>query len=281
MRIVITGNKGQLGQALEQALIEHTLTGFDLPEVDITDRDALFAAFTTANPDLVIHTAAYTDVEGCARDPALAYRINGLGTQNVALACQQTGAALAHISTNEVLGGDNPDGFEEWAPLNPGNAYARSKAAAEHHVRQLVHSAYIVRIAWAFAPGGRNFVHAILRRARAEGALRVVVDEIGNPTYMKDAAAAIGQLIMTGQYGTYHFVNSGACSRWAFANEILRLAGMSHVRNDPILGSEYRRKSTPPRYGVLHNVAGAALGITLRPWQEALAEYIQENEKHA
>jgi dTDP-4-dehydrorhamnose reductase len=279
MRIVITGNNGQLGQALEKALVEHTLTGLDLPEVDITDRDALFAAVAAANPDLVIHTAAYTDVEGCARDPALAYQINGFGTQNVALACQQTGAALAHISTNEVLGGDNPDGYEEWAPLNPGNAYARSKAAAEHHVRQLAPDAYIVRIAWAFAPGGRNFVHAILRRARAEGALRVVVDEIGNPTYMKDVAAAVGLLIATRQYGTYHFVNSGACSRWAFANEILRLAGMSHVRNDPILGSEYRRKSTPPRYGAMHNVAGAALGITLRPWQEALAEYIQEYEK--
>lgn len=278
MRILITGNKGQLGHALEHALAGHTLTGIDLPEVDITDREATFAAVSAAAPDMVIHTAAYTDVEGCARDPQLAYRVNGLGTQNVALACLERGAALVHVSTNEVLGGDNPAGYEEWMPLNPGNPYARSKAAAEFHVRHLLSRAYIVRIAWAFAPGGRNFVHAILRRARAEGAVRVVADEIGNPTYMKDVAGALRQLITTGQYGTYHLVNSGSCSRWEFAHEILRLAGLTGVSNEPILGIEYRRKSAPPRYGALHNIAGAALGITLRPWQEALAEYIEEFE---
>lgn len=281
MRILITGNKGQLGQALEWALAEHTLAGIDLPEVDIGNREALFAAVQAAQPELVIHTAAYTDVEGCARDPALAYRVNALGTQNVALACQETGAALVHISTNEVLGGDNPAGYEEWMPLNPGNPYARSKAAAEVFVRRLLPRAYIVRIAWAFAPGGRNFVHAILSRARADGALRVVADEIGNPTYMNDVAAALGQLITTGQFGVYHFVNSGACSRWEFANEILRLAGLDGVANQPILGAEFRRKSTPPRFGALHNIAGAALGITLRPWQEALAEYIHQYEREA
>jgi dTDP-4-dehydrorhamnose reductase len=279
MRILITGNKGQLGRALEQTLVEHLLSGLDLPEVDIGDPEAVFAEVRAAEPDLVIHTAAYTDVEGCARDPEFAYRVNALGTQNVALACQETGAALVHISTNEVLGGDNPSGYEEWMPLNPGNAYARSKAAAEFHVRHLVPRSYIVRIAWAFSPGGRNFVHAILNRARAGGALRVVADEIGNPTYMQDVAAALNQLIATRQYGTYHFVNSGACSRWEFANEILRLAGLPGVANQPILSSEYRRKSTPPRYGALHNVAGAALGITLRPWREALAEYIYEHER--
>lgn len=282
MRILITGNRGQLGRALEEALLEeHALSGVDLPEVDITDRAALCDAVSAAAPELVIHTAAYTDVEGCARDPALAYGINALGTQNVALACLETGAALLHVSTNEVLGGDNRAGYEEWMPLNPGNPYARSKAAAELFVDRLLRRAYIVRIAWAFAPGGRNFVHAILKRARTAGALRVVADEIGNPTYMKDVAAAIRQLIATGQYGVYHFVNSGACSRWAFANEILRLAGLEQVPNEPILGHEYPRLSPPPRFGALHNIAGAALGITLRPWQEALAEYIEEYEGEA
>jgi dTDP-4-dehydrorhamnose reductase len=278
MRILITGNRGQLGQALEHTLDEHTLVGIDLPDIDITRRDAVFSAFAAASPDLVIHTAAYTDVEGCAKDPARAYAVNSLGTQNVALACLEYQAELVHISTNEVLGGDNPDGYEEWMPLRPGNAYARSKASAEFHVRHMLQRAYIVRIAWAFAPGGRNFVHAILQRARGDGTVRVVADEIGNPTYMKDVAGALRQLITTKQYGTYHFVNEGACSRWEFANEILRLAALDQVMNEPILGSEYRRKSTPPRYGALHNIAGAALGITLRPWQEALADYMQEFE---
>lgn len=278
MHILITGHKGQLGQALQRTLAEHTLTGVDLPDVDITDKRAILEAVQNAGAELVIHCAAYTNVEGCAQDPALAYRVNGLGTQNVALACLETGAELIHISTNEVLGGNNPQGYEEWMPLNPGNPYARSKAAAEFHVRHLLQRAYIVRIAWAFAPGGRNFVHAILHHARASGTIRVVTDEIGNPTYMKDVAEAIEKLIPTRQYGTYHFVNSGACSRWEFANEILRVAGLDDVTNTPILGSEFQRRSSPPRFGALHNSAGSAIGITLRPWQKALADYMHNHE---
>ena len=274
MRILITGGKGQLGQALRTALREHALTVTDCEEVDVVERDAVFSAVHEAPADIVIHCAAYTDVDGCARDPDKAYRINGLGTQNVALACRDTGAAMVHVSTNEVFSGEDPSGYEEWRPLDPINAYARSKAAAEFHVRHLLPRHYIVRTAWLYAPGGRNFVHAILRHAREKGHVRVVTDEVGNPTYVKDLAVAIGALISTGQYGTYHFVNSGACSRWQFANEILCLAGLEHVRNTPILGREFRRASTPPRYGALHNMAGAALGITLRPWQAALADYI-------
>lgn len=279
MRILITGGEGQLGRALRQVLTSHQLTSIDLPEVDITDRAAITRAIAEAEAEVVIHCAAYTDVDGCARNPALAYRVNGLGTQNVALACLELGAEMVHISTNEVFGGENPDGYEEWMPIAPRNPYARSKAAAEFHVRHLLQRAYIVRIAWAYAPGGRNFIHAILRHAREKGQIRVVTDEVGNPTYMHDAAMAISQLIETGQYGTYHFVNSGACSRWEFANEILRQAGLDHVQNTPILSSEFRRLSTPPPFAALHNTAGAALGITLRPWQEALADFMkQENE---
>ncbi len=123
--------------------------------------------------------------------------------------------------------------------------------------------------------GGRNFVHAILRRAHENGSVRVVTDEIGNPTYVADLAVAISRLITTGQYGVYHFVNSGACSRWAFANEILRLSGLSHVPNTPILSRTFSRPSSPPPFGELHNIAGASIGITLRPWAEALADFLQ------
>jgi len=276
MRILITGANGQLGIALQRALGDHDLTLIDLPEVDITDREALAAVFAAAGPELVVHCAAYTDVDGCARNPELAYRVNATGTQNVALACQSAGAALVHISTNEVFAGDEPGGYEEWMPLAPRNPYGRSKAAAEAHVRALLGRAYIVRTAWLYAPDGRNFIHAILRRARETGTVRVVTDEVGNPTYAPDLAAAIAQLIATRQYGTYHFVNSGACSRWAFANEILRQAGVA-ATNVPILSSAYPRASTPPPFAALHNRAGAALGITLRPWPEALADYLRDS----
>jgi dTDP-4-dehydrorhamnose reductase len=276
MRILITGGLGQLGRALQPALKDHAVTIVDLPEVDITDRPATEAAVAGARAELVIHCAAYTDVDGCARDPALAYRVNGLGTQNVALACQKAGAIMLHVSTNEVFAGDRLDGYEEWMPLNPVNPYGRSKAAAEVHVSRILSRYYIVRTAWLYAAGGRNFIHAILQRARESGQLRVVVDEIGCPTYAADLAQAIAQLISTDQYGIYHFVNSGACSRWAFAREILRLAGLTQVTNTPIFSREFKRASSPPVFGVLHNIAGVALGIALRPWQDALADYMAQ-----
>lgn len=275
MRILITGANGQLGQALQRALASHILVPIDLPEVDVADRAALTAALAGARPELVIHCAAYTDVDGCARDPQLAYRVNALGTQNVALLCAQADIPLAHISTNEVFSGDDPAGYEEWRPLAPRNAYGRSKAAAEGHVRALLRRYYIIRTAWLFAPGGRNFIHAILRRARETGEVRVVTDEIGNPTYAGDLAEAIARLIETGQYGIYHLVNEGACSRWAFAGEILRQAGLNEVRNLPILSSAFSRPSSPPPFGALHNRNGAAIGIRLRPWPAALADYLR------
>ena len=203
----------------------------DLPEVDITRPDLLFPAIEAAAPDLIIHCAAYTDVDGCARDPTRAYHINALGTQLVTQACRTHGIPLVHISTNEVFAGDNPAGYTEWMPLNPINPYGRSKAAAEVIVRNTLPRHFIVRTAWLYAPAGRNFIHAILRLARERGQLRVVTDEVGNPTYAPDLAQAIHQLIRSSHYGTYHLVNAGACSRWAFANQILDNAGLSHVPN--------------------------------------------------
>jgi dTDP-4-dehydrorhamnose reductase len=161
-------------------------------------------------------------------------------------------------------------------PLNPRNAYGRSKAAAEGHVGNLLRRSFIVRTSWLYSPGGRNFIHAILKRARETGQLRVVADEIASPTYAHDLAIALAKLITTTQYGSYHFTNSGVCSRWEFANEILRQAGLAHITNTPILSSDFQRASSPPPFGVLHNVAGAAVGITLRPWQEALADCLRQ-----
>jgi dTDP-4-dehydrorhamnose reductase len=276
MRILITGGLGQLGRALQNVLDDHQLFIVDLPDVDITDRKAIEDKIGNCRPQLVIHCAAYTDVDGCARDPELAYKVNALGTQNVALACKMAGTGMLHLSTNEVFAGDRPEGYEEWISPNPINVYGRSKAMAEFHVQSILDSFYIVRTAWLYAPGGRNFIHAILDRARETGRLRVVADEIGNPTYVNDLAMAIRALISNGRYGVYHFVNEGACSRWAFAQEILKLTGLQGVSNSPILGRDYRRASTPPPYGALLNITGASQGISLRSWQAALADYLKD-----
>ncbi len=277
MRIFITGGQGQLGTTLQTTLKNAEITATGQPDLDICEKEAVFTAVSTAKPDVLIHCAAYTNVDGCARDPELAYRVNGLGTQNVALACQQFGVPMVHVSTNEVFSGQQENGYEEWMPLCPANPYGRSKAAAELHVQNILNRFYIVRTAWLYAPQGRNFIHTILNRARQTGQLRVVTDEIGNPTYVHDLAKAIAQLIKTQQYGIYHFVNSGHCSRWDFANEILRLAGLDGVTNTPILSHEFERPSTPPPFGALHNIAGAAIGIHLRPWPEALADYMHHH----
>lgn len=276
MRILITGAMGQLGKTLQTLLVDHELALVDLPEHDITDRDSIFQTIESFEPEIVIHCAAYTDVDGCTRNPEVAYRVNSLGTQNIALACQEVAATLVHISTNEVFSGNRPEGYEEWMPLNPRNTYGRSKAAAEEHVRAILRRFYIVRPAWLFAPGGHNFIHAILGQAQKNGHLRVVTDEIGNPTYAEDLAAAITQLINTKQYGIYHLVNHGSCSRFEFAQEILRQRGLDNTIIKPILSSEFQRASSPPPFGALQNINGTAIGISLRPWQEALADYISK-----
>jgi dTDP-4-dehydrorhamnose reductase len=198
MRILITGANGQLGTALQTQLFEHELFTADLPDIDITNKDQIVDEVTQYRPDVVIHCAAYTDVDGAALNPDLAYRVNGLGTQNVALACLKAGADMVHISTNEVFAGDRPDGYEEWMPVTPINPYARSKAAAEFMVRGILSKYYVVRTAWLYAKGGHNFIHAILNSAREGDKLRIVADDLENMSQIviDDAQIAGRQLGM-------------------------------------------------------------------------------------
>ncbi len=275
MNILITGASGQLGLALRKELTQHEIIGVDLPDHDISDKKIVNELMAEHKPDLLINSAAYTNVDGCAKEPEAAYKANALGPQNLALACLEHGTSMVQVSTNEVFDGTHPAGYEEWRTHNPINPYGKSKTAGEFNVRSILPQHYIVRTAWLYASTGRNFIHAIMNRAKDTGKVSVVTDEIGNPTYAKDLAMAIGQLVETGRYGTYHFVNSGACSRWEFANEILKLAGIE-AENAPILSSAFKRASTPPPYGALHNINGAQAGIVLRPWQDALAEFIAE-----
>jgi dTDP-4-dehydrorhamnose reductase len=278
MRVYITGIKGQLGRALaRQWAPSAEVSGCDLPEVSITDPAAITAAITTARPDIVVHCAAITDVDGCARDPDMAHWVNGMGTQNVAIACQETGAEMVYISTNEVFSGKGERAYREFDPPDPVNPYGRTKAVAEWYVSHLLTRFYIVRTVWLYAAGGRNFIHAIQNAADKHGALRVVTDEVGNPTYVEDLAAAIIQLAETGRYGIYHLVNTGACSRYIFAAKILELTGREQVPITPIIQAQWPRASTPPAFAPLENTCAAALGIHLRPWEEALTEYLARN----
>lgn len=281
MRIVVTGAAGRLGSKLvEVAKAQgHTVTGADIVgenvvKVDIGDFAAIKALVADLKPDIVLHPAAWTDVDGCAREPEKAIRINGLGAQNVALAAAHAGAAVLHISSNEVFDGRSGKPYREYDMTNPINPYAYSKWVAERAIPQVNSRHYIVRTAWLFAHGGKNFIQAILGAAAAGKKLRVVSDEVGNPTYNDDLAEALLKLIGTERYGIYHLVNDGACSRHTFARYALDKAGYQDIDAEKISGSEWQRPSLPPRYASLSNMAARDLGITLRPWQEAVDAFL-------
>ncbi|HTP08754.1 MAG TPA: NAD(P)-dependent oxidoreductase, partial [Anaerolineae bacterium] len=203
MRIYITGAKGQLGRALMRRLTQHDLLGVDLPEIDLTDLGATRSSLAAFKPDVVIHAAAMTDVDGAARNPDLAYRVNALGTRNVAVASEAIGASLLAISTNEVFDGAMHEPYLEFDPTHPINPYAKSKLAAEIFVRDLTTRFYIVRTAWLYGLGGNNFVKKMIKLADTNGKLRVVTDEVSSPTYTEDLITAIEQLMITDAYGIY------------------------------------------------------------------------------
>jgi dTDP-4-dehydrorhamnose reductase len=276
MKIAITGGRGQLGRTLERVLSpKHPIIVLDLPETDITQRGAIDAIVNLA-PDLVIHAAAMTDVDGCARDPDAAFRSNALGTQNVALACQRANAAMLYISTNEVFDGTKGSPYRELDEPRAINPYGASKLAGERYVQMLLNRFYIVRTAWLYARGGNNFPSKMIALAKEKQHLAVVDDEIGNPTFAPDLAHALAELIETNHFGIYHLVGEGIASRYDWVERILRLAGMGNVPLTRIQLADYRRASTPPRNGALSNFAAAEiLGICLRPWQDALEEYFR------
>lgn len=272
MRIAITGSAGQLGQALQAVLNAHELLLMDLPEYDITDHAQVLAAINSFQPEATIHAAAFTNVDGCESEPNAAYRVNALGTQNVALACQSCGAALVYISTDYVFDGTKSEPYWEWDLPNPQSTYARSKLAGEHLTQMLMDKFYIVRTAWLYSRTGKNYVKTVLRLADERPDLRFVTDEVGSPTYAPDLAEALVKLIAHPLYGIYHFTNAGVCSRYEWARAILELAGRADYPIFPTSG--YARAAKVPARCELRNFCGATqLGITLRPWRAALEAY--------
>lgn len=279
MRIAITGHRGQLGEWLVRRLADHELLLLGRPEHDITRPESIVPAIVGFRPDVVIHAAAFTNVDGCARDPDTAYMVNALGTQNVALACQKAGSVMAYISTNEVFDGAKGAPYLEQDERHPINPYGWSKYAGERFVETLLSRYYIVRIAWLFAPGRTNFVSKICALAKERGRLTIVTDEVSSPTYAPHLADALARLIQTEHYGIYHLTNEGACSRYEFARYFLPLADLGHVPVEPITSEQFQRPSKPPLHCVLRNFAAAhLLGIQLPPWEEAVRDYFRRPE---
>ncbi|MGQ9907298.1 MAG: dTDP-4-dehydrorhamnose reductase [Candidatus Flexifilum sp.] len=282
MKILLTGASGRLGQSLLHVLRagDHQVSGTALDDpaflsLDLSDFSAVRSLIETVQPEIVIHTAAWTDVDGCARDPERAVRVNGLATQNLAVATAAHGIPLLYVSSNEVFDGEATSPYREYDRTRPINPYGYSKWVGEQAVLSLNARHYIVRTSWMFAHGGTNFIHTVLKRARAGEPLRVVVNEVANPTYADDLAAAAVRLIQTGRFGIYHLVNEQPCSRFDFARRALDRAGLTHVPIERIHSREWIRPTTPPQYSALANQAARSIGITLRPWIEALDDFLQ------
>lgn len=280
MKLLITGAAGRLGsQLVAQLQDEHQVADADIVGdvshvLDVADYDACRGLVADLRPDIVLHPAAWTDVNACALAPEKALSINGIGTANLAAITALRGIPILYVSTNEVFDGMLDRAYTEYDRSNPINAYGYSKWYGERAIMQVNPRHYIVRSAWLFAHGGRNFIHAILGAARKGKRLRVVINEVANPTYTNDLAAAITCLLESERFGIYHLVNEGAVSRWGFARYLLDQAGFSDTPIERISRHEWSRPSLPPEYTALANIAGASIGIRLRTWQEAVRAYL-------
>lgn len=278
MHVLITGGRGQLGRAVADAFGGQgsaDLTIWNRPEYDISN-PAIVDTLCESSPDLVVNAAAWTNVDGAEEQPDAAYAVNALGASYLADGCRRCGAEMVHISTNEVFAGAMGQFYREYDQTAAGSTYARSKLAGEIATRSALPQLYIVRVSWLYGAGESNFPTKISQAATKHRSLRVVDDEFGNPTYAPDVADAVVNLVQTRRYGTYHLVNDGYASRYEWAQMLFELTGQQ-VEMTPIPSSEWPRPTLPPSHAVLINQAATALGIRLRPWREALAEYVQDS----
>jgi len=278
-RTLIFGGRGQLGRDLERVFAtQGDVSAVDLPELDITVEGAAADLVGAFHPDLVVNAAAYTDVEKAEDEEEAAFRANEAGARFVARAAKAVDAPVVYYSTDYVFGGTQTRPYAETDDVAPVGVYARSKLAGERATAVENEGHLIVRTAWLYGPGGNNFVEKILGLAQTHAELKVVDDEIGSPTYTQDLAEATLALTNAGARGIYHVTNAGTCSRYEFAQELLRLADLKTLVR-PCASTEFPTKAERPLYSVLDTAKfREATGCAPRDWKEALADYFARRE---
>jgi len=278
MKIALIGAKGMLGRELCRVLgTQHDILAWDLDEIDITERSKTIELLSAERPELILNSAAWTDVEGCEVDPDRAWRLNAVGAQNLALAAQQVGSALLYISTDYVFDGKSDSDYDETAPIGPINQYGRSKLAGERLTLQICPRTYIVRTAWLFGHAPNNYVERVLQAAQQEGVVRMPIDQLESPTYTGDLAQAILRLIAAGAYGIYNITGLGACTRAAFAQFVLACAGRSEVVE--IMEAVPKRMAQRPARTVLDcRLYQLVTGHSLPTWQQGVESYFARRE---
>lgn len=278
-KALVFGARGMLGSELVRSAPVGVVAIPVARELcDVTDRAAVRALVQAERPALLLNATAYTAVDRAEEEPLAAYRANGLGPLNLALAAREWGARLLHVGTDFVFDGARRPArpYEEFDAPNPQSAYGRSKHWGEQAVLEASPEAQVVRTQWLFGPRGKHFVGAILKAATERPFLTVVDDQIGCPTYTVDLARALWRIAREGEGGLWHCANSGEGSWHAFASHALALTG-SGIEVRPISTAELARPAARPAYSSLAcRRAELSLDLVLRPWQEALAEYLAD-----
>ena len=281
MRVLVTGANGMLGGDLVEVMSDRfDVAGIDIEDADISRLEETREVIREKRPEFIVHCAAYTNVDGCEVEVDLSYRVNAIGTRNVALCATELDVPLLYISTDFVFNGRKRSPYREYDHPDPINEYGYGKLAGEFFVRHLHGKFYIIRTAWLYGSRGKNFVDTVLKIAGREGKLRVVNDQFGSPTYTRDLSEKLAELIAKESgYGIYHITNSGSCSWCDFARRILVTAGLRDVILGPITSEELERAARRPPNSVLENRALKQEGLEpLRPWEEALSEYLQKSK---
>jgi dTDP-4-dehydrorhamnose reductase len=275
MRVLLIGANGMLGKDIVQEWKDDELIPATSRDADIRDFQQVERLITATRPEWIVLTAAYTDVDGSERDPEGAFAVNGKGTENVAVVAEKYGAKVLYTSTDYVFDGKGTRPYEPADTLTPINVYGASKARGEQAIQAGLRDWCIVRTSWLFGASGSSFPEKILRAAETRPELSVVSDQVGSPTYTRDLAAAIRSLVHADARGFVSVTNSGICSWFEFAKEILRQAGKNNAVK-AIDTVQAARAAKRPAYSVLSPAALHALGITVRHWREALPPYLAE-----
>lgn len=270
MKVVVTGAAGQLGKdvLLELERKNHQAYGLDRQQLDITIEEDVMAYISEVKPDVILHCAAYTNVDAAEENEDAAYAVNAAGTEYLAKAASQNGAKMLYVSTDYVFDGSANKPYEVDEPTKPLGAYGRTKLAGEQLLQKNLDEFFIVRTAWVFGIHGNNFVKTMLRLGKERGEVGVVHDQVGSPTYTVDLAQLMVELMETDKYGVYHATNSGICSWYEFAVEIFKQAKMD-VKVNPLTTDQFPRPAARPKYSVLSKKRIEQEGLNpLRDWKK-------------
>ena len=286
MRVLVTGAKGQLGSDLLCELSNRNIDaiGIDIDDLDITDAKATKEVIEKINADkkldAIIHCAAYTAVDAAQDNEALVTKINADGTKNIAEMAKALDLSMMYISTDYVFDGEGERPWEPDDKRAPLNIYGMTKYKGELYVEELLEKYFIVRISWVFGLHGNNFIKTMLRLGKERGAVSVVNDQIGSPTYTPDLSRLLADMILTDKYGRYHATNEGLCSWYEFACEIFKQAKLD-VKVTPVSSDAFPVKAKRPHNSRMDKSKLTENGFELLPgWQDALSRYLSELEKN-